>query len=103
VDNVVTAPLPQEVAKNGEAESERREKSPPAFAIDTSADREADDLDAGKVGWFVAGPLPRRDVRNLMAGLGKAHGKAAHPVLGTSDRVRVQTVVDEAHSHCSAR
>ncbi len=98
MDHVVTLALPHEVTADGEAEAERRDEQSPALSVE-GAGRETDDLDSRKCRRVICRPLNRRDVGDVVAGFSEPHGKVAQPALGTADRVWVQTVVDETHSH----
>ena len=44
-------------------------------------------------------PATSREIRDLVAGAAQAHGKIAHPTLGTSDGHGVQPIVDQADPH----
>ena len=103
VDDLVALPVANEVAENRCPEQQRRTDSPPALHMRLTAFCYADDLHSGQLGFVLFLPLDRRHIRDLMARLRKAHGQVAQPALGTSDRVRVKTVVDEADSQSRPR
>ena len=105
MDDVVAAPVEQQVPEHAEPEDERRQDPPPAAAAHVQRHPRSDDahVDAGHAGIGAAIPLAQRHVRHLVAVGREPLGEVAVPALGAADRVGEEAVVDEADAHARRR
>ena len=99
MDDVVAAPLAEEMAQDTEPEAKGGPDPPPAVDVELGPWPGRHDADARNARIVAVVPLPERQVRDLVPLRGQALRERPVPALGAADRVRVETVVDEADMH----
>src|SRR5262245_28134764 len=98
--DVVPAAVAEQVPEDAEAEHDGRQQSASAAPrVQAEAGPDGDYADTGDVGLAASIPLPQCQERDFVPLRGERLRDVTGPALRSSDRVREQTVVDDADLH----
>jgi hypothetical protein len=100
VDDVVAAPVAEEMGQDAATEYKwRRDSAPAASCVQGHPRADCADVDPRDTGVRPPVPLAERQIGHLVPVGGESLGEVAVPALGAADRMREETVVDDTHAH----
>ncbi len=99
VDDVIAAPVTQQMPQHAGAEDERGPDPPPAVDVERHARARRADVHARQLRPRPALPLAQREVRDVVPVGDESLCEGAIPPLAAADRVRKQAVVDDQDPH----
>ena len=99
VDDVVAVSSPGEVGEHAQTEDKRWKDAPAGLSVELQTRTHNLHADAGQKRLLAAFPLTESQVRDLMPTGYQAFAEIPVPTFGSTNRVRIETVVDKANPH----